>query len=324
MHSAIIDQAVPLPIIRYRQTFDIEDHAGGLDGWQLRYDQLTPGVFKGSISQMHLEGLQLVHDRANQAMTKQGETWKGAISFSLPLHVPNSSFHCLGHSVIGRNLLVTRGEDLPELRTPADLDLLCIAVDESLLRDRLERNLQLTSLPSMPHWYRMVDAESHTALVELCSSLLDAHANKTNDLLGYAAIRAGIRDAVVMHLLDLIDDQEVNLLEPNARKRLVDRAREYALANRDAPPTILELCDKVGASRRKLQYCFQETLGINPVAYLRALRLNAAHRALITSDGTLSVQTVAASWGFWHLSRFASDYRQLFGELPSDTLRRAR
>lgn len=34
------------------------------------------------------------------------------------------------------------------------------------------------------------------------------------------------------------------------------------------------------------------------------------------------VQEVAARWGFWHLSRFASDYRTLFGESPSQTLRR--
>jgi AraC family ethanolamine operon transcriptional activator len=40
--------------------------------------------------------------------------------------------------------------------------------------------------------------------------------------------------------------------------------------------------------------------------------------------GAESVQSVAASWGFWHLSRFASDYRQMFGQLPSDTLRNAR
>jgi len=31
---------------------------------------------------------------------------------------------------------------------------------------------------------------------------------------------------------------------------------------------------------------------------------------------------VAWRWAFWHQSRFAADYRRLFGELPSETPRR--
>jgi AraC family ethanolamine operon transcriptional activator len=40
------------------------------------------------------------------------------------------------------------------------------------------------------------------------------------------------------------------------------------------------------------------------------------------NPATTQVQDVAARWGFWHLSHFASDYRAMFGELPSDTLRK--
>jgi AraC family ethanolamine operon transcriptional activator len=35
------------------------------------------------------------------------------------------------------------------------------------------------------------------------------------------------------------------------------------------------------------------------------------------------VQDVAAAWGFWHLSQFATDYRKLFGMRPSETLKAA-
>ncbi|RML85088.1 Transcriptional regulator, AraC protein, partial [Pseudomonas syringae pv. maculicola] len=73
-------------------------------------------------------------------------------------------------------------------------------------------------------------------------------------------------------------------LNPTARKKMVDRARDYALAHLDEPLSILDVCNHIGTSRRKLQYCFQETLGINPVAFLRTLRLNAARRELRESS----------------------------------------
>lgn len=324
MHNATTVPSQTSPVVQFTGTFDIEHHASSLDGWRLRYDQLTPGRFEGSISQLRMEGLHLLRDQANQAMTKQGQAWDGAVTFSLPLRTPDNSFHCLGHSVAGRNLLVARGDDLPELRAPENLDLLCIAVDESFLLHQLQHDGEPTALPPLPRYYSMVDAESHAELVALCRTLLDHQSIMTQGLLSHGAIRESIRDTVVAHLLALIGEREVHTLEPNARKRIVDRARDYALANRDDPPSIVDLCDKVGASRRKLQYCFQEALGINPVAYLRALRLNAAHRALLQGDGATSVQEIAASCGFWHLSRFASDYRQLFGERPSDTRKRNR
>ena len=73
-------------------------------------------------------------------------------------------------------------------------------------------------------------------------------------------------------------------------------------------------------SRRTLQYCFEDVLGINPVQYLRILRLNGARRQLREAE-TRHVRDVAADWGFWHFSQFSSDYRKLFGHSPSETLK---
>ncbi|MDR2690020.1 MAG: helix-turn-helix domain-containing protein, partial [Azoarcus sp.] len=73
-----------------------------------------------------------------------------------------------------------------------------------------------------------------------------------------------------------------------------------------------------------LQYSFQEVLDLTPVKFLRAMRLNSVRRALRQARASQeTVGDIAARWGFWHLSHFAADYREMFGELPSDTLRSA-
>jgi len=59
------------------------------------------------------------------------------------------------------------------------------------------------------------------------------------------------------------------------------------------------------------------------VRFLRALRLNGVRRELRAGRPLAgSVQDTAARWGFWHLGHFVTEYKQMFGELPSETLRR--
>ena len=62
---------------------------------------------------------------------------------------------------------------------------------------------------------------------------------------------------------------------------------------------------------------------MGPTEYVRRGRMQLVHRAL--GNGTpdaASISAVARRYGFRSLGRFAADYRLLFGELPSVTLRR--
>ncbi|WP_460136772.1 helix-turn-helix domain-containing protein [Pseudomonas sp. S1_E04] len=301
-------------------TSDIDEHARNMQGWQVRYDQLSPGAFEGELIAFRSDWMQLARDRSNQAMIKSGAAWDGAITFSLPLSA-QGPVYCAGHPIHEPSLLVAHGNNLPELHTPQHLDLLSVAVDERVLEHVLERQGSAFRITDLPKCYRLGDSPVQHELAVLFEELAGCDQGR-DALLGHDSIRRGIRDTVMVHVLELIAPDQAPPLNPTARKRMVDRAREYALSHLDEPLSILDLCNHIGASRRKLQYCFQETLGINPVAYLRALRLNAVRRELRTSTQSQGVQEVAARWGFWHLSRFSGDYRTLFGESPSQTLRR--
>lgn len=312
------DRSIP-PLQRFL-TSDIDEHARNLGGWHVRYDQVSPGPFEGELVEFRSGWMQLVRDRSNQAMIKSGAAWKGAITFSIPLSA-HGPVYCSGHPIHESSLLVAHGENLPELHTPQHLDLLGVAIEEQALEHVLERQGSHFRITDLPKCYRLGNSSVQGELAALFEDL-SACDHAHDALLGHDSIRRGIRDAVMLHLLELIAPDQAPPLNPTARKRMVDRAREYALSHLDEPLSILDLCNHIGASRRKLQYCFQETLGINPVAYLRALRLNAVRRELRTSTQAQCVQAVAARWGFWHLSRFSGDYRTMFGETPSQTLRR--
>ncbi|MER5674613.1 helix-turn-helix domain-containing protein [Pseudonocardia alni] len=78
-----------------------------------------------------------------------------------------------------------------------------------------------------------------------------------------------------------------------------------------------------GVGVRRLQEEFRRRLGTGPATALREVRLARAHRVLV-EDGHAPVSDVAYACGFGHLGRFAHDYRDRYGELPSETARRRR
>ena len=85
-----------------------------------------------------------------------------------------------------------------------------------------------------------------------------------------------------------------------------------------------ELCSLVGAGRRSLENIFVETLGVSPYQYVRMIRLNLIRKELLAEENQrVPIGDIAAKYGIWHLSRFAHDYKRVFGHLPSQERRLA-
>jgi transcriptional regulator GlxA family with amidase domain len=100
-------------------------------------------------------------------------------------------------------------------------------------------------------------------------------------------------------------------------QRVDDVAEESGLVD----PTVAELCVACEVPRRTLNRAFQNTLGMGPATYLRRVRLNRARHALQEErTRSTTVTDAALDLGFWHLSRFAEQYKELFGESPHETL----
>ena len=132
------------------------------------------------------------------------------------------------------------------------------------------------------------------------------------------------RDELLIEWIEALPERidATALPTAEARRHLVARAREHVLSQPGEPLSLLALCQHLGVSRRKLNYCFHDVLGMSPMRYLRVVRLDGARRELRAACGP--VQEVASRWGFAHMGQFAVDYRRHFGESPSATLGRGR
>lgn len=306
-------------------TSDADDHAAGLQHWQQEYHQLSGGAFRGVLNEIWFGNVQLFREQTNRVVHETGLAWEGSRSFGIPNLLEGDGVFC--GSRFNRDSVLTLGHgDALDFRTPEMLDLIGVTVDAEALQEygldiwHIDIEDKIGGHALLAPQAEMAD-ELRAFLLVILTKLM-----KTPRILNYPQTRRGVEQALYNSLITVIGGCEVakaDIPVVASRKAIVAQAKEYVMANPEEPVMVADLCRALKVSRRTLQYSFQSVHGINPVTYLRAVRLNGVRRMLKEAAGNsgVCVADIAARWGFWHLSHFASDYKALFGELPSQTLR---
>jgi len=313
------------PALRWRATCSagVDQLAQSISGWDQVYDQTSPGRFHGALTELMLGQAQLFIESSSHALVQTCKTWAGATWFGVPVQ-DRPGVRVDGAPVASDMLALHSGLGDFQLTTPDDFSFLGLVVQTDWLRRYAAQ--EHTVLPDHLLTQRVVQVpDAHLAVFRrwLCQLL----ANQPRQLESLTAQgQQHLLDEVVSALLQLLIQGETgprdNVSAQHARRTL-RRVRDYLQAHTDRCVTVHELCEQLGASPRALQDCFRKYVGLSPKAYLKALKLNEARRELRRSDSALaSVSDVAVRYGFWHLSQFAADYRWLFAELPSETLRK--
>lgn len=110
-----------------------------------------------------------------------------------------------------------------------------------------------------------------------------------------------------------------------SRMQIIRRSQQMLEERKGKPIRLGDLAGHSEVSERTLRTVFNEYYGIGPVRYVQLRQLRLIRHALLAADPeNVSVSDVLVAHGEWEFSRFASRYRQLYGELPSDTLRKSR
>jgi AraC-like DNA-binding protein len=151
-------------------------------------------------------------------------------------------------------------------------------------------------------------------------------AKDTPDALTRPATVTAIDQELVHALVTCLAGTRSSTSSPRGgcHQKLIGRFEEFLAARHYEPVYLAEICTAIGASERTLRTCCQEHLGMGPIHYLWLRRMHLARRALLGADSAAkSVTEIATTFGFWELGRFSVEYRRLFGELPSATLKHA-
>lgn len=297
-----------------KEATDADQHAHNLTNWQQQYDQVSAGNFYGQLVEIQLDGLQIFQEHTSQALRQSCNTWDQSLWLGIPVD-GNKSSKINGHGIEKNQIMCRPGNQEFELITPHNFDIYGVVVDQEKLQVIADQQgIQL-------NWQQFIQQGSLTLPEQTITSLrfvlevMLADQQHTRP----AKIK---HDVIMMALLESLQNSQAIRNESISflrRQQIVTQVKDYLRLHQGCTVTIHDLCNLCHVSRRTLQYSFETILGISPLRYLRLSRLNGARRELMVSQ-TESVADIAEKWGFWHLSQFTQDYKQLFNELPSITL----
>ena len=212
-----------------------------------------------------------------------------------------------------------------DLNWSSDCREICIKIPEEHMQMQLEallnrpvrsritfaRNMNFDTRPSK-EWFGLV-------------RILAREAGRTDGVLAHRLAVENLQHLLVQGLLLNHPHNYAEELAEGGRcagPAVVNRAVDMMHAHPEAPWDTAGLACAAGVSARALQKAFQRSGHPPPMTYLRQLRLDKARAELAgRHHGAAAVTKVAGRWGFVHLGRFAEQYRQRFGESPSETLR---
>ena len=309
--------------IRVNNTRDADEQAACLTDWGQCYEQMSSGTFDGRFESYCFDGVELFREQTNQVVQQYGQPQPGTMTMAALLDAGDGGRFC-GAPVNTDHHFFLRGGKEFHFRTPQRVTLAAVTVDMERFAAYCQRVGELPP-PGACVDNGLIRKPPQDELANMLDSLM-LSIRHSPDMLRHVTLRRCLEEGLFSTLLNLCAPTERDGKDLTActRQYVVNKARDYMREHVDEPITVSELCAHIRVSRRTLQYSFQDVLGTNPARYLRNMRLNGARREIRRqTDERAPVADIAARWGFWHPSRFSAEYRSLFGELPSATLKAA-
>lgn len=311
-------------------TFDVNQQAESLMQWEQRYNQHSDGVFTGYLDELKLGGIHFFEEFSNRALQQQCSIKEDKLWLGFSLQPQTAK---INNSEILTGQIMTRPSDVEfELMTPENFHIYGLVLDkESLNNDLVGPDREIWHNPNQA--LQAFEANSFVSyeLAKLISLLL----SNSNTALAKDNLLDDDNIARLNRLMPLITSKVTDLLsqteyiskEPpvtrQTKLRVIAKVNSYIQNTGHYPLTTTELCKISNVSRRALQYCFEKGFGMSPIQYIRTSRLNEIRRMLLKDDDNIVIADVALNFGFFHLGTFNSQYKQLFGETPSQTIQRA-
>jgi AraC-like DNA-binding protein len=307
------------PGFSIRESTDLDHYRAQPGRWTVDVTQLSKGSFGSRIRSIELPGLIAYHNQWDCSALIHGQSPDDWLMIGGIIDSDRAAVTWCGQRKDRRNYAATGPCQEIEFNVEPQASNVVVLMEPSLLA-RSVGGQAVDTLLGTKH----VDfGSAGSRLIDIVMNML-ATVEEQPELLDRTAIVSRAVSTLMRGVEDCFSSLNVSMPEEQTRSRgdVVHKAILHVHASGDAT-SALEMAQAVGVSQKTLELAFREVMNTTPGKYLVLTRLNHAHHALAYADKTsTSVTDVAMSLGFSHMGRFAGAYKQLFGELPSETLER--
>jgi AraC family ethanolamine operon transcriptional activator len=289
-----------------------EQFAEQVKYWDFDFRLLGLGGFKASVKQLLSDKIIIGYARCYRRLDQVGAAPSGYKTFLLCGQNCNG-FRWRHHQVNQNDLLIYPGSNEWNCFSYDDFEVFSISIDFEYF-EQIINNFDLSTISKK-------------------KEIVHLNASTANSLRHLATTIFQSTDSNIRHLLSVeLAQQLVLSCEEDDTKRIIrHRRRDIAVKTvvdfikNSTIPThdMAQLCRIANVSERTLQYAFREHYGLGPMAFVKRWNLNRARYQLLNADsGELSISQTSMDLNFTHQSQFAADYKKLFSESPSETLKR--
>lgn len=289
--------------------------------------QLQPGKLCMQNRVLKLDGITVTHYSCNLRLFQRLSVPKGHVMFVLTAPAVNGCNWC-GIEVPSSSLAILHPGEEHRASIPQSWDTVEILISNETLFDESLLSESLWKQTLQPNQALFSGYPSRIQLFRLKLLRYFNSPERLGDLAkceyGQSLLKNQILEPLGMILMEI--EMNVDRYKPisqSRRRQTFFRALEMVEANVKHPLTIQEVCDRIGTTPRTLQLTFLELSGVSPSQYILSRKLHAVQQDLFKAQGdSIPIFQKAQEYGIQHAGRFSQQYKRMFNESPSDTVKR--
>ena len=287
--------------------------------------QLSFGSFEAEFLSIQIGNLFFVYNQANQGVQFSGEGDKKYISFAILWSDNEKEYYSFRHPVKPQRTLFgfnnteaddifPQGGTLTQILMPVQtFDTYADQLQRHDLDDNFRRKNHVNLLPTGMKEIKDYLQQLIWLAVYKPTWLQQPHIEKL--------VADDFIPLLISHIPIKLNSK--SFLKPSRQSQLIIQAEQKILNHLNKPLTLKQLTEYLESSSSALSRGFKGLFGISPMRYLKVRRLNAVRQHLKAKEPeNCTIAILANKFGFYNPCHFTKDYKAMFGELPSETLRK--